>query len=355
MLINFTLLLLGLDETILLREKQLKELTFELNQLEETNNLYLQSKAAVKKVEGEINSIMKAIEAARWNLVHMRCGESGDGKESKEQTADEGEGKGKGNVHTNVMNEVAETSMKVEIAEIIRSKVDLEISKEMEEVSFQRICSKLEALRKKYKISAKNPADVVKAMAASQQSSAIKNQPSSSGGGGDGGDSDFDDDDDDDDDDDHPENGSGADSDTEEGQSKAELRRSATKKLKKKLKKQKMLIDLLRNQIVNLGHKPIAEIVTYQRAESNLQNALARLMDGDETASDDFDKWDEFVRNHPEYKAKQIRLKERFKRENLAVNKAALRMFRTLVPPGTLWGACVYVCVCVCVYVCAVP
>lgn len=335
-----------MDETITLREKKLKELTYELSYLEETNTLYLQSKSAVSKVEADICAIVKQIEDARWQLVHMRSREESaefqGGKvsekivscETNSNISSNGESgiRTKSDVHTAVMNDVAESNLKAEIGELIRSKVEVDILREMEEVKFQRITNKLETLRKKYKISGKSQADMLKAMASSQQSSAGRHKFSSSDGGeGSSGDSDTDgnngDDDDDGDD-------SEADSDTEEGQAKAETRRTATKKMKKKLKKQKMLIDLLRNQIINLGHKPIAEIVTYQRAESNLQDALSRLMDGDETASDDFDKWDEFVRNHPEYKAKQLRIKERFKQENLAVNKAALRLFRTLVPPG---------------------
>jgi hypothetical protein len=321
----------GLEETIVIRETQLKELSFELIQLEETNNLYLQSKSTISKVDGELSTMVKKIEAVRWSLVHMRCEDSSEVEGGVASSTGDKAGTG----CTAVTNDVAEETMKEEVSDLIRCKMNLDISREMEEVVYQRIFNKLESLRKKYKVSAKNKADVVTALAAHQ---AAGKPPTTSGGGGGGGvshspsgDSDSDSESDADDDQDPP---SESDADTEEGRAKAESRRAAVKTLKKKMKKQKMLIDLLRNQITNLGHKPISEIVTYQKAENNLQNALTRLMDGDETASDDFDKWDEFVRNHPEYKAKQLRLKERFKRENLAVNKAALRMFRTLVPPG---------------------
>ena len=60
-------------------------------------------------------------------------------------------------------------------------------------------------------------------------------------------------------------------------------------------------------------------------------------MDGDESASDDFDKWDEFVRNHPEYKARQERIRDRFKKDNFLVNKAALRRLRSLIPAGIIF------------------
>lgn len=299
------------EETIFVRESQLKELSSQISVLEEVNNLYLNSSAVINKIDKEIGAISKKIEDCRWNMVHIK--NEVDGKDNGLDSLSSVEG-----VHSSVVNDVAEAAMKSEIADLIRSKVDSDIARELEEVTFQRVFNKLEALRKKYKISAKSKAETIKAMVASQQAST----PASNGGPS------FDESISDDDSvESDQENYSNADT---------ESQREATKGLKKKLKKQKMLIDLLRNQIVNLGHKPIAEIVTYQKAESNLQSALARLMDGDETASDDFDKWDEFVRNHPEYKAKQLRLKERFKQENLAVNQAALRMYRTIVPPGKI-------------------
>lgn len=315
-----------MEETILMREGKLSELGAELTQLERINSLFLQSKVSVSQVDGELSKIAKQIEAARWNLVNMRE----DDNSSSNGTCGHEEDTDSSTAHSSVMKDVTEASMKANITDLFHKKVDVEICREMEEVKFQRVFNKLEGLRKKYKIAAKNKQDMVKALAAAGQQTTVDSKDrelniiSSSNTCSD------DDSSDDDDCEETEENIS-----DEDGLSdKAESHRSAVKLLKKKVKKQKILIDLLRNQIVNLGHKPIAEIVTYQKAESNLQNALARLMDGDETASDDFDKWDEFVRNHPEYKAKQLRLKERFKRENLAVNKAALQMFRTLVPPG---------------------
>ncbi|CAE7433819.1 nphp3, partial [Symbiodinium microadriaticum] len=112
----------------------------------------------------------------------------------------------------------------------------------------------------------------------------------------------------------------------------------ANTSLKKRIKKQRMLIDILTNQVVSLGVEPIAEVVTFPKAEQRLQSALVRLMEGDEEAAKDFDKWDQFVRNHPEYKVKEVARKLKWTRENLPINAAALRHIRGLVPPSIVSG-----------------
>jgi tetratricopeptide (TPR) repeat protein len=111
---------------------------------------------------------------------------------------------------------------------------------------------------------------------------------------------------------------------------------SKLKKLSKRVKKQRLLIDLLTNQVVSLGAAPIAEVVTLVSAEQRLQQSLVKLMEGDEEAAKDFDKWDQFVRNHPEFKQKEEMKKERWKVENTPVNVIASRWIKSMIPPDII-------------------
>jgi len=103
--------------------------------------------------------------------------------------------------------------------------------------------------------------------------------------------------------------------------------------MKKKIKEQKSVIKLLKNQIRSCGMNPLEEIVTYSQAEERLKESLGRLLMGDESATAEFEKWDHFVRNHPEYKIKEENKKIMWKRDNEAINLLALKYMRSLVPP----------------------
>ena len=106
--------------------------------------------------------------------------------------------------------------------------------------------------------------------------------------------------------------------------------------LKKKVRKQKMLISMLKSQLMATGQKPIEEVVTFAEAEEKLKGALGRLLMGDEKASEEYDKWDHFVRNHPEYKLNEDKKSGRWKRDNELLNNTALRFMRTYVPPDII-------------------
>jgi len=110
------------------------------------------------------------------------------------------------------------------------------------------------------------------------------------------------------------------------------INNAAVSRLKKKIKKQKVLIKMLKNQITSTGQKPIEELITYEKAEENLKNALSRLLMGDEAASDEYDKWDHFVRSHPRYKQQEDDKFEKWKQENEALNNTCLRIFKSIVP-----------------------
>ena len=103
-------------------------------------------------------------------------------------------------------------------------------------------------------------------------------------------------------------------------------------RLKKKVKKQRTLIKMLKNQISASGVAPIEDVITFEKAEEKLKSTLARLLMGDESASDEYDKWDHFVRNHPKYKEQEELKQDLWKKENEVINRAAVRVLRTIVP-----------------------
>ena len=45
--------------------------------------------------------------------------------------------------------------------------------------------------------------------------------------------------------------------------------------------------------------------MSLEEANVRLREALAKLMEGDERAQDDFDKWDRFIANHPDHIAQK--------------------------------------------------
>ena len=103
-------------------------------------------------------------------------------------------------------------------------------------------------------------------------------------------------------------------------------------KLRIKLKKRKELIIMLKSQLISNGVKPIEEVVPLEKAEEKLKMALSRLMEGDESAETEFSRWDEYVRNHPEFKAKEEQRREIWRQQNAIVNTACLRRMRAIVP-----------------------
>jgi hypothetical protein len=46
--------------------------------------------------------------------------------------------------------------------------------------------------------------------------------------------------------------------------------------------------------------EPITEVVDLSTAKERMQAAIAKMMEGDEEAQNDFDKWDRFIKAHPQ-------------------------------------------------------
>lgn len=119
----------------------------------------------------------------------------------------------------------------------------------------------------------------------------------------------------------------------EEIENKSSIRNDP-KKLCKMLKKKDELIVMLKSQLVSNGVKPIEIVVGFEKAEENLKGTLQRLMSGDETAEAEFNKWDEYVRNHPEFKAKEEKKQTDWYTDNFEVNLHCLYRIKSIVPPN---------------------
>jgi tetratricopeptide (TPR) repeat protein len=268
--------------------KQLEVFNGEIKTLGDLNSKQKEAMKQSSVLHDSIQSKLVSIGAIRWRLVGY------DGR-----------------------NEVEVTGGRNDLSALVREKGDLEIDAELHEITIRKIDKELEPYRIKYKVAEvsvahplpkssvlnaeKKPIELVPATTAY----AVTDVDVSSDDG----------------------------NESESGEVSGDESAGNSKRYRKKLKKQAMLIDMLTNQVISLGATPIAEVATLLKAEQKLQNALVRLMEGDEAAAKDFDKWDQFVRNHPDYKRKQIEQKLLWSSLNDPVNVAACHLMRSFVPP----------------------
>lgn len=63
-------------------------------------------------------------------------------------------------------------------------------------------------------------------------------------------------------------------------------------KMNKRMKNYKRKVDILTSQLESKGVKAMKEVVSYDKAQQYLKENLQKLMEGDETAEKDFEKWD---------------------------------------------------------------
>jgi len=92
-------------------------------------------------------------------------------------------------------------------------------------------------------------------------------------------------------------------------------------------------IEMLKNQIEGAGLKPVEEVTTLEEAEEKLQSALAKLLKGDESATEDCEKWGVIVESHPETKIKKENEAREWLKQNQRPNEEALRLMRSFIPP----------------------
>jgi hypothetical protein len=107
---------------------------------------------------------------------------------------------------------------------------------------------------------------------------------------------------------------------------------SSVTKLKRDLASKKEIIEMLKSQLLSKGVEPVTEVVSYEKAQLNLKGALEILMSGDESAEVEFNKWDEYVRNHPEFKAKEEQDKVDWMAAHELLNGMCHSLVRGIVP-----------------------
>ena len=113
------------------------------------------------------------------------------------------------------------------------------------------------------------------------------------------------------------------------------------KSLRKRLKEKELLCQMLTKQLESHGDSAITEVVSLEEAQKKLRKALEILMNGEDASGEaekDFEKWDKFIRNHPEHIAEQKRILAKWDEDNAEVNATKLKVMRTFVPPD-VWSS----------------
>jgi len=124
--------------------------------------------------------------------------------------------------------------------------------------------------------------------------------------------------------------------------------------LSETLKDRDVHIDMLVRQLSDAGLVPITEVVSLEQAEASLKVAFERLMNGEESSVDNggsaggeatlimftaqaaFDKWDTFIRNHPDHIEKTKKAALEWCDEQAEPNNAARLEMRSFVP-ADIW------------------
>lgn len=91
-------------------------------------------------------------------------------------------------------------------------------------------------------------------------------------------------------------------------------------------------IAMLKKQLASSGQVAL-EFVSLVTAKERMQEAVVKLMAGDEKAEKDIDKWDQTIRMHPDYAKEQEEKAKQWEKDNEPANQKALKTMRSLVPP----------------------
>jgi len=113
---------------------------------------------------------------------------------------------------------------------------------------------------------------------------------------------------------------------------------SLTEEQMRDLLKQKMLqIDMLKRQLAAHGEEAVEEIVSLGEAKEKLKESVDELLKGNEEAQKEFDRWDRYIRNHPEHIHQQKVELEKWDDEQKEKNDKALGWLRSFVPED-IWS-----------------
>ena len=90
-------------------------------------------------------------------------------------------------------------------------------------------------------------------------------------------------------------------------------------------------VALLKKQLLDSGQQPV-EFVELSVARALMQEAVERLMSGEESAEADIEKWDKAIRLNPEYQAEMLEKARKWEEDERPANEACLRQMRGIVP-----------------------
>lgn len=91
-------------------------------------------------------------------------------------------------------------------------------------------------------------------------------------------------------------------------------------------------IELLREKLKESCPESDEKEYTLEEARAGLNDAVSRLMSGEESAQADFDKWDKIISEHPDHLAKLARERVEWEENQAGQNEAALAITKGYVP-----------------------
>lgn len=92
-------------------------------------------------------------------------------------------------------------------------------------------------------------------------------------------------------------------------------------------------IQVLKNQLKQAGIQPVDEIIPYVIGKENLRNAYENLMKNQDNKNlVEYEKWEKFVQNHPDYEQEENEKKQNWHKEQMQHNLEALENQKKLIP-----------------------
>ena len=98
-------------------------------------------------------------------------------------------------------------------------------------------------------------------------------------------------------------------------------------------------LELLKSQLLQAGITPITDVVSYDEAKKHLYNAIQNALKDDSVeATNEVDRWDTYIKNHPKYLEEQQEVKRKWKIEQHSMNCDALKIQKQIVPKDIYTG-----------------
>jgi hypothetical protein len=92
-------------------------------------------------------------------------------------------------------------------------------------------------------------------------------------------------------------------------------------------------VALLKRQLQESGQQPV-EFVELSVARDRMQQAVQRLMGGEEAAEKDIERWDKAIRMNPEYQKEMEEKAKQWEIDQQPINHQCLMKMRSLIPPN---------------------